>query len=144
MIGSAFLRRAGPNLRDRLLGILFYYHSDLTEFSLSAFALAWGLWLLLPFPAFAAEHSVYLRLEQLAPEDLWGVGFAVLGLLQLAAWLSGRHRVRRWLSLAGFFAWLDVTLQIAFGEPHALGVPLSATIAVLSALAFLHNGGTRE
>ncbi len=143
MIGTA-LRKAAPDLKDRLLGILFYYHSDLTEFALSVFAVAWGLWLLLPFPTFAAEHALYARMEQIAPEEIWGGVFVLLGVWQLAAWLAGWHRGRRWLSLLGFFAWLDVTLQLAVGEPHGLAVPLAGTIALMSLLAFLHNGGTRE
>lgn len=128
----------------RVMGILLYDDADLVEFALALLAIAYGAWLLLPMDVFEMDTPVYAQMAKLAPEYVWGNLFLALGVIQMAAWLLGRHLARRILSLVGFFFWILLAFMFLFGDVRSTGVPTYCTVAFLSALCFLHNGGTRR
>ncbi len=93
--------------------------SDLGAF-LSAYAVAWGGWLLLPMQTFT-ETPVYATMAVLAPEWVWGILVAGLGLVSLTA----RH-----------YRWRRVKLVVRLG----LGLLFTA-MALASLLSSLSSVG---
>lgn len=103
---------------------------------LSLFAVVWGLWLLLPFAAFASA-SIFGRLHALADEDWWGSGVLVLGALSLWATWYGHHHARRWTLLALALWWGLVSMLFIQGEPRNTSTVVYPALALLHIYAYL-------
>ena len=142
--------RAGWRMRDmisrmahsspvqRLRAILLYADLEFSELMTSIAALAWGLWLLMPWVYLASpSRPVMLALLEIAPEGVWALLAIALGALQGLALAKNLTMLRSWVSAAAFFLWFSISLLFGMldsGNPHA---PLYAILALGAGWAHL-------
>ena len=124
--------------RERLLGLLTYFHTDMLELSLALIAFAWGAFLLLPLDSYAATPA--FRVMRRLPEELLGLGMALLGLAHLFAVLRGSVRARRWLAFVTAGVWTIISITFLLSSPASTAAITYPLLAFFSALIFLRLG----
>lgn len=118
--------------------LLFETKTARIEFILGFFAVSFGFWLLLPPTTFAASH-IYTAMAQVASEEVWGIVFFLIGLLQMH--YSTEHvrhdglylRHRYFLSRAAVALWLFTTAMFAAGNFWATATAIYFAIALVTA-----------
>jgi hypothetical protein len=94
-------------------------------------AMGWGLWLLLPTHAFAADPFLYRELARLAPDVVWGVAAVALGALGLAALLGDGRESRARIAVGLFFGWLFLVLLLGLSTSwRTTAVPIYTLLAL--------------
>jgi hypothetical protein len=98
--------------------------------------LGWSGLLLVLKPALFAGSSGYAAMAALAPERVWGVAMAALGLLQLAA-VATRHPLPRLLGCGGACAmWAFVAVMLSQASGVRTG---GVTYGLLAAFLLWRN-----
>jgi len=123
--------------------IVRYSRTDVMELYLGILAMVWGAALLNPLASAFASTPSYSAMARLAPEWVWGVGAALVGLGILVALLFDGIRWRRVGAFAGLCYWLFVASTFAIGNLAGVGWIVYGVIAAGHAHAFLRLGAPR-
>lgn len=79
----------------------------------------WGLFLVLPFRTFASSPS--FAVMDYAPEWLWGLAVAAIGIARIIATGNDSRRGRNAVAVAGIFMWGAIASMLFWANPHATG-----------------------
>lgn len=102
---------------------------------LCASLLAWGLWVLLPFEAFA--NPAFALMVSIASEPMWGMAFAFAGLSLGRGIVKKDVALVRTGALLGFFLWMLIAVMGGIAEPAATGMITRSTIALMHAWVYV-------
>jgi hypothetical protein len=117
--------------QSHMLVRLFGCELRYPEYCLAGLTSWWGLWTTL----FVDFTPAYAKMNEVAPEWVWGVIAMSLG---VALWLSmafDRRGARRYILLVSFIFWLS------FPNWQRTGLPTYSSIAVFYSLAYLRLSG---
>src|SRR6185503_20309153 len=87
---------------------IFTYDWEVVEIQGAIFKIAWGVWLLLPFPVFRAVQGY----NAVGTENWWGIGLLIYGLAHFIAILSGNRLARRIFTFGAFLFWIFTVILI--------------------------------
>lgn len=96
---------------------------------------SWGLWLLMPWPTFAAARS-FDAMREMAPEWLWGLVILLAGAAQLVGLLLDHWRGRRAGALALAAIWMFIGTMIGIASPTSTGVVVYPWLSLASLWAY--------
>lgn len=103
----------------------------------AASAVGWGLVVALPVDTFALSRS-YALMAAWAPESAWGLGIALLGLVQAAALYRDWRRPRRVMACLAFSLWLFLAALFGYSSTwYSPAVPAFLVLAAFSSWAYL-------
>lgn len=121
----------------RILHIIRDYDHEYTEFSLAIFKFIFGVWFLLPFDTFS-DTNTYRLMGQIAPEEVWGILFLVIGVIQMWGLVDGRHYIiRSWVSLIGVNLWLALSILSLYGNPSSPGFGVTLVFSLSNIVIYL-------
>jgi hypothetical protein len=122
---------------DTALSLLYGRDVFYPEFCLSITAIVWGLWLLNPYWAAFSSTPTFAIMQQIAPEDVWGILVLLLGCFLLYGIARLARPAMRWSTLGLCLFWLIVTVSIGFSNFKGTGWVAYAGYTWLNALAYL-------
>lgn len=124
------------NIRDFLTNPARYVRA--IEYVLSFATLVWGILLALPSDVFRSAPAWASLRASPASELVWGLFFALLGLLKLAAVWRKWQSIRRWGAFLAMMMWSGVGFSFFVTNPSGPGWSVYLfVLAVLNALTFL-------
>ena len=97
-----------PKRFKEIVHIMMFRHNPLSVELISAnMCFLWGVWLLLPGDIFTISTS-YNAMSALAPDYVWGVSMALLGMAQWVFIFDDHLKGREVVMLLGGLAWLFI------------------------------------
>lgn len=116
--------------------MLFAYDWAVVEIMGSMFKIAWGFWLLLPFPTFRLISGY----TAVGKENYWGICLLIYGICHFASIMSGNRRWRRYFTFGGFLFWL-FTIILVWQQSHTSSLlPFFFLITFFMGLNFIRLG----
>lgn len=123
------------------LARLFFSSGYTTEGQGATMLLGLGLWLVIG-GMFSTCPAVYYVMQNVASERIWGMLFICVGLVQVYGLFFGGAWLRKHILLFKGALWTVLTVTLLYGDWHAPGVPIYATLAITAFRAFLIHGRT--
>jgi hypothetical protein len=136
---STILLRVRNRLNRRLYSILIFSHTTAMDFCLALISIMFGLWIIFLDPFLSAPRTFGVFL-QLADSNIWGLVVFTIGMFQLISVLLEYRRIIRLTGLCGFLIWTLITGLFLLSNAGSPMIPLSAGIALMFALSYIHNG----
>ena len=121
--------------RCRFLSHLFAGEPTALEWLLGTLKIGWGLWLLLPFHAFAASPHLYRYAVAALPEWGWGSVMLALGTAQWACWYFQWQRGRFFASAAAVLFWLRLGGLMWEADHRSASLVIQTVLALGQVLA---------
>lgn len=110
------------------------------ETGLAAYALYWGVLLLLPYNTFNTAANSYSGMVALAPESHWGTFALLVGAAQMYGMLIAGDRLRAFFLLVAAGFWYFVFTMFMIINPFTTGGTYIIT-AILCSYLFVKVGG---
>jgi hypothetical protein len=136
------LLEGGRSLLARIQEIIVRKDFEYAELQGASIAVLWGIW----FAAFgtAGHFGAVRALSVLAVEQVWGVAFLTLGVVQFVGLVKNSHRLRRASCFAAVVLWLFVSLLLGMEEYRLLAFPTTFAFAIGAAWGFIRIGRMEE
>lgn len=111
----------------------------------SLIAVAWGLWLLVPWWEVFDVSTSYDAFSVL-PENAWGLIAFLVGAAQLASVLSCRRKARRATAMVATGFWCFVVMAFVLGDFRSTATAIYPFIALANMVVFLrlNPAGNKE
>lgn len=128
------MKNVVKKLRDVLRALVEPINSALIMI-LGIYTTMWGLWLASPFWDVFTSARLYSKMDQLAPEWVWGVIAIGVG-ISVLLYANHKDTFRRGAAI-GYIFWLINSTMYAMGDLTNTGAITSATFSMLYALVYL-------
>lgn len=120
---------------DRLVELLVYKDFEFAELFTGLAGLLWGLWLLNPAWNSFASTTSFRAMAQLANENVWGGGMALIGLIQLWSLIRDQFFWRRRASALLCMLWAFIAVMLVRANPAGTGTVIYPLLSLSAAWA---------
>jgi len=124
---------------DRIIDLVYRRDFEYAELQGGWVALLWGLWLVVA-RARAFTDDGWTHVGQVAPDGVWGLALALIGLGQLVSLVMRRYRCRRIFALAAAMVWAAMAVLLGMDKFYRLAVPSAGMFFVGAAWGYLRIG----
>ena len=124
---------------DRIIDLVYRRDFEYAELQGGWVALFWGLWLVVA-KARAFTDDGWTHVGQVAPDRVWGLALALIGLGQLVSLVMRRYRCRRIFALAAAMVWAALGVLLGMDKFYRLAVPSAWMFFVGAAWGYLRIG----
>lgn len=135
--------KTNPLMRWKYLGHdfgkLFFNSGYTTEGQGATMLLGLGIWLIIG-GMFSTCPAVYYVMENVATEEVWGIIFIAISLIQVYALFFSSLAIRRYVLLFKGALWTTLAVTLIYGDWHTPGVPIYIILAITAFRAFLVHG----
>lgn len=113
--------------------LIFGYDWEVVEVQGAMFKIAWGVWMLLPFPMFKTfeGYTAY------GTENFYGLSLLIMGIVHLTAIASHKVDIRRRITFLAFLFWFFSIIMVYTQSKFSALIPLFAVVAFFMGVNFI-------